>query len=97
MHPANRVSCLAYSDYVTCPLDAASGGSSRDPRPPRCPLGRRCESCGAEHRDLAVEVLTTGAGEWCLTLCPRCAGADVDPPVTVGTAARLVDQHRRHS
>ena len=35
-------------------------------------------------------------GVACLTLCPRCAGSDVVPPVSVGTASRLVPQHCIH-
>ena len=62
-----------------------------------CPLGTRCESCGIERDDLAIKVLATSAGELCLTLCPRCASSGVEPPITVGTATRLVDQHRRHT
>lgn len=62
-----------------------------------CPLGVRCESCGVERADLAVETAQLGPlGIACLTLCPPCAGADVAPPVSVGTAARLVAQHCGH-
>jgi hypothetical protein len=61
-----------------------------------CPLGMRCESCGVKRGDLAVKVLTTGAGELCLTLCPGCAHSNVEPPITVTTAVRLVEEHRRH-
>ena len=35
-------------------------------------------------------------GVACLTLCPRCANSDVVPPVSVGTAVRLVMQHCDH-
>jgi len=62
-----------------------------------CPLGVRCESCGAERKDLAVTTAALGPlGVACLTLCPPCAGSDVAPPVTVGTAVRLVCQHAAH-
>jgi hypothetical protein len=62
----------------------------------RCPLGHRCEACGTERDDLAVATTTTAFGVLCLTLCPRCErGMDV-PPVSVGTAARLVAQHAGH-
>lgn len=62
----------------------------------RCPLGVRCESCGAERNDLAVATADTALGTLCLTLCPRCAAASMAPPVAVGTAARLVAQHCLH-
>lgn len=62
----------------------------------RCPLGVRCESCGVERADLTVETATTPLGVLCLTLCPRCAAADMAPPIAVGTAARLVGQHCEH-
>lgn len=65
----------------------------------RCPLGVRCESCGTEASAevrLVVRLLPTPLGRLCLTLCPTCARSDVPPPITVGTAARLVDQHRAH-
>jgi hypothetical protein len=62
-----------------------------------CPLGVRCESCGAEQSGLSVKTMTAAAGVLCLTLCPACARSTVLPPITVGTAARLVDQHRRHT
>jgi hypothetical protein len=35
-------------------------------------------------------------GVACLTMCPRCAGSEVVPPVSVGTAVRLVAQHCEH-
>jgi hypothetical protein len=35
-------------------------------------------------------------GVACLTLCPRCAGSGVVPPVSVGTAIRLTTQHCGH-
>jgi hypothetical protein len=62
-----------------------------------CPLGTRCESCGVERPDLAVHVRRFNADSvYCLTLCPPCAGSSVDPPITVGTAVRLVAQHAGH-
>lgn len=77
-----------------------------DPRPTRvdlhditrCPLGHRCESCGAERADLAVAtrtIIATGAA-YCLTMCPPCAASNVPPPITVGTADRLMIQHCQH-
>jgi len=62
-----------------------------------CPLGVRCESCGVERDDLEVRTAAFGRlGVACLTLCPRCAGSDVVPPVAVGTAMRLPAQHWGH-
>lgn len=62
----------------------------------RCPKGHRCESCGAADKRVAVKTLTTPLGVLCLTLCPRCAGSQVPPPITVGTVVRLVAQHCEH-
>jgi hypothetical protein len=63
----------------------------------RCPLGVRCEACGAERDDLAVYTANLSQlGVACLTLCPRCAGSGVVPPVSVGTAVRLTAQHCMH-
>jgi hypothetical protein len=62
-----------------------------------CPVGVRCESCGVERDDLAVSTAALGRlGVACLTLCPRCAGSAVVPPVAVGTAIRLTAQHCEH-
>lgn len=62
-----------------------------------CPLGHRCESCGVERDDLAVETAGLGRlGVACLTLCPPCAGSGITPPVAVSTAVRLVGQHCQH-
>jgi hypothetical protein len=63
----------------------------------RCPLGVRCESCGVERDDLDVKTVHLAQlGVACMTLCPRCAGSGVTPPVAVGTAVRLVMQHCIH-
>jgi hypothetical protein len=63
----------------------------------RCPLGVRCESCGVERDDLQVCTFELDRiGVACLTMCPRCAGSEVVPPVSVGTAVRLVAQHCEH-
>ena len=63
----------------------------------RCPLGHRCEACGTERTDLAVITVALDVlGVACLTLCTRCAGSGVVPPVSVGTAVRLVAQHCGH-
>lgn len=62
-----------------------------------CPVGHRCESCGIESGDLAVETATSGRlGVMCLTLCRRCAAFDDVIPVSVSTAVRLVGQHCAH-
>jgi hypothetical protein len=53
----------------------------------RCPVGHRCESCGTERGDLAVETTTAARlGVTCLTLCRRCASFDDQIPVSVSTA-----------
>jgi hypothetical protein len=63
----------------------------------RCPLGVRCECCGVERGDLRVCTTELDRiGVACLTMGPRCAGSDVAPPVSVGTAVRLVAQHCEH-
>jgi hypothetical protein len=63
----------------------------------RCPLGRRCEACGAKRDDLDVATVALDVlGVACLTLCPRCAESGVVPPVSVGTAVRLVAEHCGH-
>lgn len=63
----------------------------------RCPLGVRCESCGAEGRDLAVVAVTIDPlGVACLTMCPPCAASTVAPPITIATAVRLAAQHAQH-
>jgi hypothetical protein len=59
-------------------------------------LGVRCEACGIESDDLEVRTSTTLLGVLCLTLCGRCAAADMAPPVAVATAVRLVAQHCGH-
>lgn len=64
-----------------------------------CMLGHRCESCGVEHTRrarLQVETAHTPMGVLCLTLCGRCAAYDGPPPITIGTAMRLVAQHADH-
>jgi hypothetical protein len=63
----------------------------------RCPLGARCECCGVERDDLAVVTSDLGsAGVACITMCPFCAASKVSPPVSIGTAVRLVLQHATH-
>lgn len=62
-----------------------------------CPRGVRCEACGVESDDLTVTTAALGPlGIACLTLCTRCADSDTAPPVSVGTAVRLVNQHCQH-
>jgi hypothetical protein len=63
----------------------------------RCPVGAHCECCGIGRDDLAVVTSDLGSvGVACLTMCPSCAASAVAPPVTIGTAARLVRQHAVH-
>jgi fructose-1,6-bisphosphatase/inositol monophosphatase family enzyme len=62
-----------------------------------CPLGVRCESCGRERDDLRRAVVDfPRMGAACMTLCSACRGSDVQPPVTISTALRLVGQHAAH-
>ena len=62
----------------------------------RCPVGHRCECCGAAGMKLIVTTATTPLGVLCLTTCPRCSRSTSALPVTVSTAARLVGQHCAH-
>jgi len=62
-----------------------------------CPKGHRCESCGTEHGELAVETTTNRRlGTFCLTMCRRCAAFGQDVPIALSTAMRLVEQHLEH-
>jgi hypothetical protein len=65
-------------------------------RTDRCPRGPRCEACGVETDDVAVETVDVRLGVACMSLCERCAASDVVPPITVSTAARFVMQHCQH-
>jgi hypothetical protein len=63
------------------------------------PPGWRCESCGRDGNGLAVITVPLPGGRGCLTACERCAlslASGTDLPVTMRTAGRLVEQHRRH-
>lgn len=63
----------------------------------RCPLGLRCESCGAESGDVTVATADLGRlGVACFSLCARCRRSTVPPRIAVGTAMRLVGQHCVH-
>lgn len=61
-----------------------------------CPIGFRCESCGIESSDLTVEPIDVRLGIACMTICADCFASEITPPITVGTAARLVGQHCGH-
>ena len=63
---------------------------------PLCPLGRRCESCGADARDVRIVVLPVLNAAMCLTMCGSCATSGRPPSVMLSTAEKLADQHRRH-
>lgn len=73
---------------------------------PVCPLGWRCEACGAEGERpaagggerLAVVEVATAAGLVCVTLCASCTVGvrSSGLPITVETAGRLAAQHREH-
>lgn len=80
-----------------CPVRAVSRSGPELDDTSRCPVGVRCERCGLESADLAVTTADLGAlGVACLTMCPHCAASGVSPPVTIGTAVRLVMQHAAH-
>lgn len=57
--------------------------------------GSPCECCG-ETGTVTIVTATTPLGGICLSTCPRCAAADVAPPVSVGPAGRFVLQHCEH-
>jgi hypothetical protein len=61
-----------------------------------CPLGHRCESCGAESPGLRVVTHGVLNATLCLTLCPRCAGSGRPPQIMLSTAERLVAAHVAH-
>jgi hypothetical protein len=63
---------------------------------PQCPLGRRCESCGVDSRDVRVAVLPVLNASLCLTLCGGCASSGRPPRVMLSTAEKLAEQHRLH-
>lgn len=62
----------------------------------RCPVGHRCECCGDVADGLAAVTAITPLGVLCVTACPRCGDSDMAPPVSIGTAAKLVAQHAEH-
>ena len=59
-----------------------------------CPIGWRCESCGATGPDLKVTVYDVLGETMCLTVCQTCRGRL--PSIMLSTAQKLVEQHRRH-
>jgi hypothetical protein len=64
-----------------------------------CPLGVRCESCGAEAPDLAVAISESPVGAFCVSACACCAaaiGRGTPVPVALATAVRLAAQHAEH-
>ena len=61
-----------------------------------CPLGHRCENCGATSPSLRVATRTVLGATLCLTLCEHCATNGRLPSVMLATAERLVEQHRAH-
>ena len=73
-------------------------GDGRDPRRRvPLPLGRAVRIVRPRGHDRrACTVALDRLGVACLTLCPRCAGSDVVPSVSVGTAVRLTLQHCLH-
>jgi hypothetical protein len=62
-----------------------------------CPRGGRCESCGHESGDVAVEIVTiAGLGIACLSLCRACALSSSPPNISISTAMRIIADHARH-
>jgi hypothetical protein len=61
-----------------------------------CPLGHRCENCGATSPSLRVATRAVLGATLCLTLCENCAMNGRLPSVMLATAERLVEQHRAH-
>jgi hypothetical protein len=61
-----------------------------------CPLGHRCESCGADGSGLKVSVFAVLRSAFCLMLCSTCAESGRPPQIMLSTAERLAEQHARH-
>lgn len=78
--------------YVRCGTMAPPDSLRTD----LCPLGHRCESCGAESPRLAVVTRTVLSDVLCLTLCAACARSGRPPQIMLSTAERLVAAHHRH-
>lgn len=77
--------------------ESARGTAQRLDRVTRyCPLGQRCESCGADGPDLKVLVFVVLRSAFCLTLCGRCTESGRPPQIMLSTAERLAEQHARH-
>jgi hypothetical protein len=70
------------------PLDARSTEN--------CPLGHRCESCGAMGPNLGVTTHAVLNAMMCVTLCEGCRESGRPPSITLSTAQRLAEQHRGH-
>jgi hypothetical protein len=68
-----------------------------DPNDTRhCPLGGRCESCGAYGPALRVAARMVLGATLCLTLCARCADDGRLPNIQLSTAVKFVAQHDAH-
>lgn len=61
-----------------------------------CPVGFRCEICGDATDGMVPVTAITPLGVLCVTACPRCGDSDMAPPVSIGTAVKLVMQHCIH-
>jgi hypothetical protein len=64
----------------------------------RCPLSRRCASCGRSGPSAGLAVWTAGTpvGVLCLTLCPGCARAGRVPTLSWSGAIHAVWAHCVH-
>jgi len=64
-----------------------------------CPRYSRCECCGREVDGVTMVVTDSPVGPFCVSACPTCMAAienGTAPPVSLGTAIRLAEQHRAH-
>jgi hypothetical protein len=61
-----------------------------------CPIGQRCESCGADGPALRVAARNVLDRVLCLTLCARCDDDGRLPNIQLSTAIKLVQQHTEH-
>jgi hypothetical protein len=104
IQPAGRVDASEAAELVRAVLpeiaEQARGGGGVRRRAPEttrfCPLGHRCESCGAESPGLAVVTCAVLSEVICLTMCPACAASGRPPAIMLSTAERLAAAHRRH-
>jgi hypothetical protein len=61
-----------------------------------CPVGFRCESCGAATDGLQVVTHPVLNAIICITLCGPCKESGRPPSIMLTTAEKLALQHRDH-